>query len=55
MRSNGKVNVAQLAVKYKGGGHERAAGATMEGSSKEIIAELCQDAEAQIFGESGND
>lgn len=54
MRSNGKVNVAELAMKYQGGGHERAAGATMEGSSKEIISALCRDAQKQIFGECEN-
>lgn len=45
LRSNGKVNVAELAMKYQGGGHERAAGATMEGSSEEIIVALCRDAQ----------
>lgn len=54
MRSNGKVNVAELAMKYQGGGHERAAGATMEGSLKEIISALCRDAQKQIFGECEN-
>lgn len=41
MRSNGRVNVAKLAMEYQGGGHERAAGATMQGSPQEVISRLC--------------
>ncbi len=50
MRSNGRVNVAQVAVKFGGGGHVRAAGCTMNGTyhdninniSKEIAPQLKQ-------------
>lgn len=48
MRSNGKTDVAEIAMKYQGGGHVRAAGATMEGSSEEIIAAICRDIERQL-------
>lgn len=48
MRSNGKVNVAEIALKYHGGGHVRAAGATMEGRPKEIFFRLCEEIKGQI-------
>lgn len=48
MRSNGKVNVAEIAMKYKGGGHVRAAGATMEGTPEDIFDRLCKEIERQI-------
>ena len=48
MRSNEKVDVARIAVKYQGGGHFRAAGATMEGSSQEGIGTLCEEIEKQL-------
>lgn len=40
MRSNGKVNVSSVAVKFGGGGHARAAGCTMSGTYREIINNL---------------
>lgn len=40
MRSNSIVDVAAIAVSFGGGGHVRAAGATMEGSSEKIIEQL---------------
>lgn len=48
MRSNGKVNVADIAMKFKGGGHVRAAGATMEGASENIFGRLCKEIERQL-------
>ncbi|EOS23808.1 hypothetical protein C806_02594 [Lachnospiraceae bacterium 3-1] len=53
MRSNGRVDVSQIAMKYQGGGHVRAAGATMEGSSKEVIEKLCTEIDKQLSGVSG--
>ncbi|MCI8484772.1 MAG: bifunctional oligoribonuclease/PAP phosphatase NrnA [Lachnospiraceae bacterium] len=50
MRSNGKVNVAEIAMKHRGGGHVRAAGATMEGGSQEVIRQLCEDIREQLQG-----
>ena len=40
MRSNGKVNVADIAVMFGGGGHAKAAGLEMEGSYHDIINNL---------------
>lgn len=48
MRSNGKVNVAEIAVRHGGGGHVRAAGATMEGEAKEIIQAVCEEIQEQL-------
>ncbi len=53
MRSNGRVDVSQIAMKYQGGGHVRAAGATMEGSSEEVIEKLCTEIDKQLSGVSG--
>lgn len=48
MRSNGKVNVADIAMKFKGGGHVRAAGATMEGAPEDIFGRICEEMERQL-------
>lgn len=48
MRSNGKVDVADIAMKYKGGGHVRAAGVTMEGTAQEIIQTICEEIRSQL-------
>ncbi len=48
MRSNGKVNVAEIAMKYGGGGHVLASGATMEGKPEEILEKLCKEIEKQV-------
>ncbi len=48
MRSNGKVNVADIAIKFKGGGHVRAAGATMEGVPEDIFGRICEEIERQL-------
>ena len=48
MRSNGKVNVAEIAMKYKGGGHVRAAGVTMDGTPEEIYGKICREIEGQL-------
>lgn len=40
MRSNGTVNVSQIAVSFGGGGHVKAAGCTMKGPVKDIINQL---------------
>ena len=37
LRSNGKVDVSEIAVYFGGGGHVRAAGVTMKGSSHDVI------------------
>ena len=48
MRSNGKLNVADIAVTFGGGGHVKAAGADMEGPAEDIIAKVCAEAEKQL-------
>lgn len=48
MRSNGKVNVADIAVTFGGGGHVRAAGADMEGTAEDIIGKICAEAKKQL-------
>lgn len=40
LRSNGKVNVAEVASHYGGGGHVRAAGVTMQGNFYEVLGDL---------------
>ena len=37
LRSKGRVNVSEIAQFFGGGGHVRAAGVTMEGSSHDVI------------------
>lgn len=49
MRSNGKVDVAQIAMKYKGGGHVMAAGATMDGTSEDVFGKICVEIERQLY------
>ena len=48
MRSNDKVNVADIAVTFGGGGHVRAAGADMEGTAEDIIGKICAEAKKQL-------
>lgn len=47
-RSNGLVNVAELAVKFGGGGHERAAGFSMEGTPEDLINKVVFEIEKQL-------
>ncbi|MEY8390814.1 bifunctional oligoribonuclease/PAP phosphatase NrnA [Lachnospiraceae bacterium] len=48
MRSNGKADVAEIAMKYHGGGHVRAAGVTMQGDPERIIEIICKEIERQL-------
>lgn len=48
MRSNGAVNVAEVAVMFGGGGHAKAAGVEMNGSYKEIIDKLSEQIAKQL-------
>lgn len=48
MRSNGKVDVAKIAMEFAGGGHIRAAGVSMEGKAEDIIAKILQEIEKQL-------
>lgn len=47
-RSNGRVNVAKLAMKFGGGGHERAAGFSAEGSPDEIVSRILDEAKQEL-------
>lgn len=47
-RSKELVDVAQIAVKYGGGGHKRAAGFSMTGDSEVIIADIVKDIAEQM-------
>lgn len=48
MRTNGAVDVAQICVKHGGGGHVRAAGATMTGDPEMILRMLLEDIKEQL-------
>lgn len=48
LRSNGKVDVAQVAQYFGGGGHVRAAGCTMSGTVYDVINNLSGRIEAQL-------
>lgn len=48
MRSGGKVDVAEIAVKFGGGGHVRAAGCTMNGTYHDNINNLSVHIEEQL-------
>lgn len=47
-RSNGRVNAAKLALKFGGGGHERAAGFSMNGAPPEIIEKVLDEVKKQL-------
>lgn len=47
LRSNGRVNVSEIASSHGGGGHVRASGITMEGNPEEILKLLLSDIEKQ--------
>ncbi len=48
LRSNGRVDVSQVAVKFGGGGHVRAAGCTMNGTYHDNINNLSHEIAAQL-------
>lgn len=48
MRSNGLIDVSQVAVYFGGGGHVRAAGCTMQGTSHDVINNLSSQIALQI-------
>lgn len=48
MRSNGDVNVSDIAIYFGGGGHIRAAGCTIEGTLDDVINNLIPHIEAQL-------
>ncbi|MCR5269162.1 MAG: DHH family phosphoesterase [Lachnospiraceae bacterium] len=48
MRSKGKVNVAEVASFFAGGGHARAAGCTMMGTYRDVLNNLSMHIEEQL-------
>lgn len=48
MRSNGRVNVSEVAVLFGGGGHVRAAGCTMKGTMHDVVNNLSLHIEKQL-------
>ena len=48
MRSNGRVNVADIAVFFGGGGHVRAAGCMMNGSYYDVLNNISEHIEKQL-------
>lgn len=50
MRSDGKVDVSAVAMKFGGGGHVRAAGCTMNGTYHDNINNLSVEIAGQLEG-----
>lgn len=48
LRSNGDVNVSEIAVFFGGGGHIKAAGATLKGPLQDVIDNICHHIEKQL-------
>ena len=48
MRTNGAVDVAAICEKHGGGGHVRAAGATMSGEPETILQILLEDIKKEL-------
>ena len=51
LRSNGKVDVSEIAVYFGGGGHVRAAGFEMQGTLYDVINNVSSHVEKQLLGE----
>ena len=52
LRSNGKVDVSEIAVYFGGGGHVRAAGCELCGSVYDVINNITAEIERQLAKES---
>lgn len=50
LRSKGKVDVSKIAAYFGGGGHARAAGVTMHGSSHDVINNITEQIARQLDG-----
>lgn len=48
MRSNGKIDVSQIACYFGGGGHVKAAGCTMQGSVYDVVNNLVKHMDKQL-------
>jgi phosphoesterase RecJ-like protein len=51
MRSNGTVDVSKVAVYFKGGGHVRAAGCSMEGNMYDVMNNIAARIDLQLVSE----
>ncbi len=51
MRSGDRVNVAEIAAYFGGGGHKKAAGCSMQGSMYDVVNNLTKHIEIQLDGE----
>lgn len=51
LRSNGRVNVSKICVKYGGGGHVRASGVTLTGDETKVRQLLLKEIKKQLRGE----
>ena len=51
LRSNGKIDVSQIAVFFGGGGHTRAAGCDLQGSMYDVINNITAEIEKQFCEE----
>lgn len=50
LRSKGKVNVSQIAQRFGGGGHVRAAGVTMRGTAYDVVNRITEQISLQLEG-----
>lgn len=48
MRSKGKVNLAEIAVLFGGGGHQRAAGCNMMGTYRDVLNNISKEIEKRL-------
>lgn len=55
LRSKGKVDVSKIAQYFGGGGHVRAAGVTMQGSSHDVINNITEQIALQLDKEAGEE
>lgn len=55
LRSKGRVDVSRIAQYFGGGGHVRAAGVTMQGSSHDVINNITEQIVRQLDGETAEE
>ena len=55
LRSKGKVDVSKIAQYFGGGGHVRAAGVTMQGSSHDVINNITEQIALQLDKGAGEE
>jgi phosphoesterase RecJ-like protein len=55
LRSKGRVNVAAIAERLGGGGHENAAGCTLDGPLARALDEILAELRPSVAGFNGNE